>query len=109
MSRAELREQRCVTVPIHRSRRHRGRTRNSPSASIEAAAHRALTFRATGILRRIRMRNGGALAVRRHNREIPANAATELCRPMASITIRATSWRFIDKSLTALGRRRKLS
>ena len=71
MSRAELREQRCVTVPIHRSRRHRDRTRNGPSASIEAAAHRALTFRATGILRRIRMRNGGALAVRRHNRGNP--------------------------------------
>ena len=41
--------------------------------------------------------------------EIPANATTELCRPMASITMTAMSGGFIFKSLTAEARRRKLS
>jgi hypothetical protein len=67
MSRAQLRKQGCVTVPIQRLRCHRDRTRNGPSAGLEAAAQRALTFRATGILGPIRMRNGGGLAVCRHN------------------------------------------
>ena len=67
MSRAQLREQRCVTVPIQRLRGHRDRTRNGPSAGLEAAAQRALTGGATGILRRIRMRSASGLAVCRHN------------------------------------------
>jgi hypothetical protein len=36
--------------------------------------------------------------------EIPANATTDPCRPMASITMATMSWRFIRKSLTAEAR-----
>src|SRR5579859_6623425 len=39
--------------------------------------------------------------------EIPANATTELCNPMTSITITAISGRFMRKSLTGSRRRGK--
>jgi hypothetical protein len=39
--------------------------------------------------------------------EIPANATTDPCKPMASITMIAMSWRFISKSLTATAVRSK--
>jgi hypothetical protein len=32
--------------------------------------------------------------------EIPANATTEPCRPIASITMRAMNWRFMTGILT---------
>jgi hypothetical protein len=62
----ELREQRCRPKQMQRLRYHRSRAGNSPRASFEAAAHRVLAFRTTGVLSYIRVRNGGGLAIRRH-------------------------------------------
>ena len=66
MHRAELREQRCRPKPIQHLGYHCDRTSNSARAGFEAAAHRVLAFRTTGVLSYIRVRNGGGLAIRRH-------------------------------------------
>jgi hypothetical protein len=55
-----------MTMPVQRWRHHRGRARNGPRAGFEAAAHRVLAFRATGVLRCIRVRIGSRLAACRH-------------------------------------------
>jgi hypothetical protein len=65
MRRPGLREQRCRPEPIQHLRHH-DRAGNSPRASFQAAAHRVLAFRATGVLRCIRVRIGSDLAICRH-------------------------------------------
>ena len=66
MRRPELREQRRMTMPVQRRCYHRGHTRNGPRAGFKAAAHRVLAFRATGVLRCIRVRIPCGLAICRH-------------------------------------------
>jgi hypothetical protein len=68
MRRPDLREERRRPKPIVRLRGRHDVTRNSPGAGFKAATHRALTLGATGVLRSIRMRTGGGLAVRGHQR-----------------------------------------
>jgi hypothetical protein len=68
MRRTELREQRCRPKPIQHLGYHCDSTSNSSGAGFEAAAHRVLAFRTTGVLRRIRVRTDGGLAIRRHQR-----------------------------------------
>jgi hypothetical protein len=63
---AELWGLRCRPKPIQYLWYRRGRAGNSPRASFETAAHRVLAFWTTGVLSCIRVRNGGGLAIRRH-------------------------------------------
>jgi hypothetical protein len=60
-----------MAVPIERLRRRCDRTSNSPQAGFKAATHCALAFRATKVLRSIRVRIGSGLAVRGHQRGNP--------------------------------------
>lgn len=55
-----------MTMPVQRRHYHRGHTRNGPRADFEAAAHRVLAFRATGVLRCTRVRIPCGLAICRH-------------------------------------------
>jgi hypothetical protein len=64
--RQELRKQRCRPKPIQHLRCRCDHTGNSAHAGVEAAAHRVLAPRATAVLRRIRVRTGRGLAMRRH-------------------------------------------
>jgi hypothetical protein len=64
--RQELRKQRCRPKPIQHLRCGCDDTGNSPHAGFEAAAHGVLALRATGVLRRVRVRTGRGLAIRRH-------------------------------------------
>jgi hypothetical protein len=63
--RKELRKQRCRPKPIQRLRYHSDGASHS-AAGFEAATHRVLAFRATGVLRGIRVRSDSGLAIRRH-------------------------------------------
>ena len=60
-----------MAVPIERLRRRCDRTSNIPRAGFKAATHRALAFRATRVLRSIRVRIGSGLAVRGDQRGNP--------------------------------------
>ena len=66
MRRPDLRGQRCRPKPIQHLRYHSDRAGNRPCARFQTAAHRVFAFRAAGVLRCIRVRNCGGLAIRRH-------------------------------------------
>ena len=62
----ELWKWHCRSKPMQHLRHRRGCAGHRAHARFEAATHRVLPFRATGVLRRIRVRNGSCLAIRRH-------------------------------------------
>jgi hypothetical protein len=64
--RQELRKQRCRPEPVQHLRCRRDGTGNRAHAGFNTATHRVVALRATGVLRRIRVRNGRGLAIRRH-------------------------------------------